>query len=60
MSKNSQQLPEPNSALRRLDMLTGIWSIKGYTLDSEDENVFARTTFEWLPGGFALKTELWG
>lgn len=52
---NSQQLPEPNSALRRLDILVGTWSIKGHTLDSTDENVFARTTFEWLPGKFFLK-----
>jgi len=35
--------------------LVGTWSIKGRTLDSEVDNVSARTTFEWLPGGFFLK-----
>lgn len=32
-----------------------MWSIKGRTLDSKVDNVSARTTFEWLPGGFFLK-----
>ncbi|MGF7118625.1 DUF1579 family protein [Methanobacterium oryzae] len=52
---NSQQSPKPDPALKRLNILVGKWSIKGHTLDSKDENVFAMTTFEWLPGGFFLK-----
>jgi hypothetical protein len=56
MDKNNTQQPSgPDSALKRLDGLVGTWSIKGRTLDSEVDNVSARTTFEWLPGGFFLK-----
>ncbi|KCZ71391.1 Protein of unknown function (DUF1579) [Candidatus Methanoperedens nitroreducens] len=57
MSDNNlqQQPPKPDPALKRLDRLVGTWSIKGRTLDSKVDNVSARTTFEWLPGGFFLK-----
>jgi hypothetical protein len=55
MSENLQQSPEPDPALKRLNILVGTWSIKGRTLDSTEDNVSARTTFEWLPGGFFLK-----
>lgn len=58
MSENrTQQEPPhaPDPALRRLDPLVGTWSIRGRTLGSETENVLARTTFDWLPGGFFLR-----
>lgn len=57
MSNNtqSQQLPKPDPALGRLEKFVGTWSIKGRTLDSNVDNVSARTTFEWLPGRFFLK-----
>ena len=51
----TQRLPEPDPALKRLEVFIGTWSLKGRTLDSKVDNVFARTTFEWLPGGFFLK-----
>lgn len=50
-----QQLPQPDLALKRLELFVGTWEIKGRTLDSEVDNIFAQTTFEWLPGGFFLK-----
>jgi hypothetical protein len=50
-----QQPPKPDPALKRLEGFIGTWSIKGRTLDSKVDNVFARTTFEWLPGRFFLK-----
>ncbi len=53
---NSQQLPEPDPALKRLNVLVGIWNFKGRTLDSEADNVFIQATYEWLPGGFFLKS----
>jgi hypothetical protein len=48
------QPPGPDPALKRLDWFVGTWEIKGRTLDSEQDNVSGRTTFEWLPGGFFL------
>jgi len=48
------QLPGPDPALRRLDRFVGTWEMKGRTLDSDVDNVTARTTFEWLPGGHFL------
>lgn len=48
-------LPSPDPALRRLDPLIGTWRLRGRTLGSSEDNVSARATFEWLPGGFFLK-----
>ncbi len=50
-----QQPPGPDPALGRLEPFVGTWSIRGRTLGSTADNVSARTTFEWLPGGFFLK-----
>ncbi len=50
-----QQPPQPDPALGRLEPFIGTWSIRGRTLDSATENVSARATFEWLPGGFFLE-----
>ena len=47
-------LPGPDPALRKLDRFVGTWEMKGRTLDSDVDNITARTTFEWLPGGHFL------
>ena len=47
-------LPGPDPALRRFDRFVGTWEMKGRTLDSDVDNITARTTFEWLPGGHFL------
>src|SRR5918994_280142 len=47
-------LPGPDTALRKLDRFVGTWEMKGRTLGSEVDNITARTTFEWLPGGHFL------
>ena len=49
------QMPTPDPALKRLDKLVGSWTMKGRTLDSDEDNISGRTTFEWLPGGFFLQ-----
>ncbi len=49
------QLPKPDPALKRLGKFIGTWSLKGRTLDSRTDNFSARTTFDWLPGGFFLR-----
>ncbi len=48
------QMPGPDPALRRLDPFVGTWEMRGRTLDSTVDNVRARATFEWLPGGHFL------
>jgi hypothetical protein len=48
------QTPGPDPALRKLERFVGTWEMKGRTLDSKVDNVTARTTFEWLPGGHFL------
>jgi Protein of unknown function (DUF1579) len=50
----SPPMPGPDPALRKLDRFVGTWEMKGRTLDSDVDNVIARTTFEWLPGGHFL------
>ena len=49
------QMSTPDPALKRLEKLVGTWSIKGRTLDSQDDNISGQVTIEWLPGGFFLQ-----
>ncbi len=42
-------------ALKRLEFFVGTWTMKGRTLDSDQDNVSGQTTFEWLPGGYFLQ-----
>ena len=55
-TQTPQQPPKPDPALKRLDVLIGTWDLKGHTLDSNDDNITGWNTFEWLPGGFFLKS----
>jgi len=48
------QMPGPDPALGRLDRFVGTWEMLGRTLDATADNVRARATFEWLPGGHFL------
>lgn len=50
--------PGPDPALQRLEKLVGTWDMKGNTLDTEESNIFGRTSFEWLPGGFFLQQRI--
>jgi hypothetical protein len=52
------QMPAPDPMLKRLDILVGSWTLKGHTLDSEEDNIFGKATFEWLPGGFFLQQRI--
>ena len=59
-STPTQQAPEtpalsgPDPALRKLDRFVGTWQMNGRTLGSDVDDITARTTFEWLPGGHFL------
>jgi hypothetical protein len=53
-ASNEQEMPGPDPALKQLERFVGTWSMKGRTLDSDQDNVFGKTTYEWLPGGFFL------
>jgi len=44
------QTPQPDPALKALDVLIGTWDLKGRTLDSDEDNISGWNTFEWLPG----------
>ncbi len=55
-NSQAQQPPKPDPALKRLDVLIGTWDLKGHTLDSAEENITGSNTFEWLSGGFFLKS----
>lgn len=55
-TKVAEQQPKPDPALKRLDVLIGTWDLKGRTLDSNEDNITGWNTFEWLPGGFFLKS----
>lgn len=56
--ESAQQLPSPSPELKRLERFVGTWSLKGRTLDADQDNVFGTTTFEWLPGGFFLQQRI--
>ena len=47
----------PDPALKRFEILIGKWELKGHTLASKENNITGWSTFEWMPGGFFLKTE---
>jgi Protein of unknown function (DUF1579) len=51
-----KQPPEPNPALKRLAKLVGTWDLKGRTPGSKENNVTGWNTFEWMLGGFFLKS----
>ena len=52
---DSQNLPQPDPALRRLDRLVGTWTMEGNLVGSDEHNIQGQTTFRWLPGGFFLE-----
>ena len=57
-NEQAMQMPAPDPALKRLERLVGSWTIKGRTLDSDEDNIFGKVTFEWLPGGFFLQQRI--
>jgi hypothetical protein len=52
---DTQQLPQPDPALRRLDRLVGTWTMEGNLVGSDDNTIRGQTTFRWLAGGFFLE-----
>ena len=50
------EIPQPDPALKALDVLIGTWDLKGHTLDSDEDDITGWNTFEWLPGGFFMKS----
>lgn len=55
-SRDHQQPPAPDSALKRLEKLVGIWEVKGRMPGATVDNITGWTTFEWMPGEFFLKS----
>lgn len=51
------QPPTPDPALKRFDRLIGKWDMTGRTLDATADNITGWNTFEWISGGFFLKSE---
>ena len=58
MSDYETKAPTPDPALKRLEKFIGTWEMKGRTLDSKEDNIFGRVTYEWLPGGFFLQQRI--
>ena len=54
----SPGLPQPDPALRRLDLFVGRWSMKGHFVGSDEESIGGEATFRWLPGGFFLEQSI--
>lgn len=50
--------PKPDPALQRLDRLVGTWTMKGHLLNSDEENIIGKATFQWLEGGFFLQQDV--
>ena len=45
--------PQPNPALKSLDVMVGTWELKGRE-SGPDGDIHGRPTFEWMEGGFYL------
>jgi hypothetical protein len=54
---NKIKLPAPDPALKKFEILVGKWKFTGRTLDSREDNISGWNTFEWIAGGFFLKSE---
>jgi hypothetical protein len=50
------QSATPDAALKRLESLLGTWNMTGHTLNADEDNITGWNTFEWLPGGFFMKS----
>jgi hypothetical protein len=48
-----EQPPQPNPALKSLDLMVGTWELKGHESDPDCET-YGRPTFGWMDGGFYL------
>src|SRR5688572_21718966 len=46
----NQGIPRPDPALKRLDRLVGVWTMKGHSLGSDQENIVGTATFKWVHG----------
>jgi hypothetical protein len=49
------QVPQPNPALKKLDMLVGRWELRGRLIGSDEDTIRGSASYEWLPGGFFLR-----
>jgi hypothetical protein len=49
----AHELPQPNPALRSLDVMVGTWELKGRESGPEGE-IHGRPTFAWMEDGFYL------
>ncbi len=54
--QTSKQPSGPSPELKRLEKLVGKWNLRGRTPDSKVDNVTGWNAFEWMPGGFFLKS----
>ena len=52
-AQTQQQAPEPNPALKALEVMVGVWELKGRDFTTNGE-IRGRSAFEWLEGGFFL------
>ena len=52
-AQTHQQVPEPNPALKSLDVMVGTWELKGRE-SGPDGEIHGRPAFEWMEGGFYL------
>ncbi len=48
-----QQAPQPNPALKSLEVMVGTWDLKGRESGTDGE-IHGQVSFEWMEGGFYL------
>lgn len=47
----------PDAALEKFAPLIGKWELRARTSDSDVDNITGWTSFEWMPGGYFIKSE---
>jgi len=55
---SDQGPPQPDPALRALDLFVGSWEFRGRIVGSDEENIAGRATYRWLEGGFFLVQDI--
>jgi hypothetical protein len=56
-TESNPQNSQPDPALQRFDRLIGKWEMKARTLNATEDNIIGWNNFEWMLGGFFLKSE---
>lgn len=54
-NKDNEFPLNPPVEMKKLTRLVGIWDLKGKSLNAKEDDIFGKTTINWILGGFYLE-----